>query len=110
MRTRNILVITILIFMLGSSGVWGARLMQGQISGQTEAEGGPGVHAPAAPVPVPQKPAPEIGTEREDAGEAVSPAPPVQKRTGRIRPGADSRLAASPSAPAKTGPQGDLGI
>ncbi len=108
MRTRNILVITILILMLGASGVWGARLMQGQVAGQPDGESRPGVQAPAAPVP--QKPSPVIDPDSEDPGEEISPSPPVQKRTERIRPGTNSGPAASPSVPAKTGTQGNSGI
>ncbi len=107
MRTRNILVITILFLMLSISGAWGARLMQGQVTGQPEGENRPGIQAPAAPVP--QKPAPVIGTESEDAGEAISPTPPVQNRTEVIRPSTAGRPPASPPASAKTGPQGNTG-
>ncbi|MCK9264088.1 MAG: hypothetical protein M0R18_09725, partial [Deltaproteobacteria bacterium] len=108
MRTRNILVITILILMLGSSGVWGARLMQGQVPGQPEGGSRPGIQAPAAPVPQ-KPPAPIIGTQGEDAGEVLLPSPPVQNHSERIGPDAAGRPPASPPAPAKTGPQGSTG-
>ncbi|HPW68183.1 MAG TPA: type II secretion system secretin GspD [Deltaproteobacteria bacterium] len=108
MRTRNILVITILILMLGSSGVWGARLMQGQVPGQPEGGSRPGIQAPAAPVPQ-KPPAPIIGTQGEDAGEVLLPSPPVQNHSERIGPDAAGRPPASPPAPAKAGPQGSTG-
>ncbi len=94
MRIRTILVIIITTLLLGSSGVWGARLMQGQPPGQ-----------PATALQE-SAGAADLGMGEPEKARPAAPALRGSANARTIRPGAQDRQPAAPAAPSTTAQAG----